>query len=96
MYLDFTDFIKYLIEGCAVALAAFIVKYNSNSLKFRDILILGLTASISFAILDQFAPQVFEASRQGAGFGLGYGLTGVTTGGGDDDDDDDNYEDNDD
>jgi hypothetical protein len=75
--------IKYLIEGGAVAVAAFVIPRKKNT--WQEIVMIALTATAIFAILDLFAPAVGLAARQGAGFGVGatmVGFPGVPMGSG--------------
>ena len=70
---DKNYFIKYATEGFVIAIVA---NYLSNKkASFKQLLILGTTAFLTFMILDTFAPSVVSSTRQGAGFGLGYGMT---------------------
>lgn len=62
----------YIIEGLAVAIAAYLIPNRRT--KFDEILLIGLIASATFFILDLFSAKVGEASRFGAGFGIGYNL----------------------
>jgi ABC-type Co2+ transport system permease subunit len=66
--------IKYLVEGLAVAVAAYLIPKKKMNL--QEIIMVALTAAAVFAILDLWAPSVGLASRQGAGFGVGAGLVG--------------------
>jgi hypothetical protein len=68
--------IKYIVEGGAVALAAWLIP--KKKLPLQEIIMVALTAAAVFAILDLYAPSVGAASRQGAGFGIGFGLTGMS------------------
>jgi hypothetical protein len=82
--LDIQSLIKYLLEGVAVAVAAFyLTKKRSNP---QEIFMIALVAAATFLILDQFAPGVASGARQGSGFGIGFNLVG---GNPDDDDNDD-------
>ena len=67
-------FLKYIIEGLAVALAAFLIP--SKKVNSSELLILGATAATVFALLDTFSPSISIGARHGTGFGLGIGLTG--------------------
>lgn len=67
--------IKYLIEGLAVAIAAFYIPRKKMNL--QEIAIVSLTAAASLAILDLLAPAVGSGARQGAGFGIGASLVGI-------------------
>ena len=77
----FERFLKYFIEGIAVALVGFVLvfskkgKFNFNR-NVRDILVMGLTAGVVFGVLDTYAPAISGSARQGAGFGLGANLVG--------------------
>jgi predicted porin len=42
---------------------------------------IGLTAGLSFALLDQWSPGVAAGTRQGTGFGIGYNITRGISGG---------------
>lgn len=81
--LDTQSLVKYLLEGVAVAVAAFYLTKKKTDL--QEVLMIALVAAGTFLVLDQFAPGVASGARQGSGFGIGRGLVG----GGDDDDDDD-------
>jgi hypothetical protein len=75
--------IKYMVEGGAVAIAAYLIPRKQMTM--QEIIMIALTAAAVFAILDMFAPAVGLATRQGAGFGLGFGLIqspGITLPGG--------------
>ena len=61
--------IKYLIEGAAVALAAWYIPEKKQ--KFEEVCMIAVTAAATFALLDLFAPSVGSYARQGAGFGVG-------------------------
>ena len=71
--LDVQSLVKYLLEGLAVAAAAYYIPQKSADL--REIGMIALTAAAVFAILDQYAPAVSVGARQGAGFGIGYNIT---------------------
>jgi hypothetical protein len=66
------NILKYLIEGLAIAIAAFLIPNRKTSIV--EVLLLGLIASLSFFVLDVFAPATGVSARQGAGFGIGYSL----------------------
>ena len=61
--------IKYLIEGFAVAVAAYYIPHKV--LLMNEIVALAITAAFTFAILDIFAPSIAGSARLGAGFGIG-------------------------
>ncbi len=67
--------IKYLVEGLAVAVAAFYIPRKKMSL--QEIAVIGLTAAAALAILDLLAPTVGHGARHGAGFGIGASLVGI-------------------
>ncbi len=66
---------KYIVEGFIVSVAAFFIPGN-HKLSVQDIVLLGLIASATFALLDLFAPSIGASVRQGAGFSLGAGVVG--------------------
>jgi len=67
-----TMIIKYVVEGGAVAVAAYLIP--RRKMDMQEIIMIALTAAAMFAILDIFAPSVGLATRQGAGFGLGFSM----------------------
>jgi ABC-type Co2+ transport system permease subunit len=69
-----TRVIKYVVEGLAVAVAAFFIPRKKMNL--QEIAMIALTGAAVFAVLDLFAPSVGAASRQGAGFGIGATMVG--------------------
>lgn len=67
--------IKYLVEGLAVAAAAFYIPRKKMNL--QEIVMIAVTAAASLAILDLLAPAVGAHARHGAGFGIGASLVGA-------------------
>jgi len=63
------QYLKYLLEGLAVAAAAYYIPQRKTNL--REVAMIALTAAATFAVLDLFAPAVAGGARQGAGFGIG-------------------------
>ena len=69
---------KYFLEGLVVAFAAF---YMPGRKPLADeVIIIGLIAAATFAVLDLFAPAIGQSVRQGAGFGVGMNLIGFPAG----------------
>jgi ABC-type Co2+ transport system permease subunit len=66
--------VKYLLEGLAVAIVAYMIP--GKVLKLSEIGMIALTALATFAILDIYAPSVGASARTGTGFGVGAGLVG--------------------
>lgn len=66
--------VKYVLEGLAVAVAAFVLP--GKTLKFSEVAMIALVASATFAVLDIYAPSVGSSARTGAGFGIGANLVG--------------------
>lgn len=66
--------VKYLLEGVAVAVAAFVLP--GKTLKAGEVAMIALVATATFAILDIYAPSVGSSARTGAGFGIGANLVG--------------------
>ena len=67
-------FFKYAFEGLVVATAAYFIP--GRNMHPEEILIIGLIAAATFAVLDLFAPSIGSSVRTGAGLGVGFGLTG--------------------
>lgn len=74
MTFDVKNLIKYLLEGLAVAIAAFYIP--QKKVDPMEIGLIALTAAAIFMVLDYFAPAVAGGARAGAGFGVGYNLVG--------------------
>lgn len=77
--LEFNELIrkilKYIIEGLVLALVAFSIP--KKRLDLEEIVILGLTASATFSLLDVFLPSTYGSSaRNAAGMGVGFNLVG--------------------
>ena len=66
--------LKYLIEGLAVALAAYYIP--KKKMDIQEIGMIAVTAAATFALLDMFAPSIAVAARKGAGFGIGAAQVG--------------------
>ena len=66
--------VKYLIEGGAVAVAAYYIP--KKKMNVEEIVMIAVTAAATFAILDMYAPSIGSAARQGTGFGIGANLSG--------------------
>ena len=66
------EVVKYIVEGLTVALASHLV--SGGRLDIKELTILGITAAAVFLVLEMFSPSVANGARQGAGFGIGYGL----------------------
>lgn len=63
------DLVKYILEGLAVAFVSHYV--SGGNLSTQEILVLGMTAAVTFMVLDWFAPSVAIGARQGSGFAIG-------------------------
>ena len=70
--------IKYLVEGLAIAAVAIFIP--KKSLPIKEVVCLGITAAVVFAILDLVSPSISFTARQGAGFGIGANLVGFPGG----------------
>ena len=65
---------KYFLEGLAVALAAFYIPKRGMS--FAEVIMIAVTAGVTFLVLDLFAPTVGSGARLGAGLGIGFKQVG--------------------
>ena len=70
--------IKYLVEGLIVALACFAIP--KQSLDLEAIALIALVAAMTFSILDVYIPSMGVSARQGAGLGIGFGISGFPKG----------------
>ena len=61
--------LKYLVEGSAVAAAAFLIPNKKMSLE--EAALIGLTAAAILAVLDLLSPNLAGGARRGIGFGIG-------------------------
>ena len=73
-------YIKYLLEGIAVAVAAYFIP--RKKVNITEIIFIALSAAATFALLDIFAPKVGSSARTGAGFGIGANVVGWPAGAG--------------
>lgn len=65
--------IKYFVEGFVVSVAAYFFPGKKSA---EEVVLIGLVAAATFALLDLFAPSVGATARSGAGFGIGANLVG--------------------
>ena len=70
--------IKYLVEGFIVALACFAIP--KQSLDLEAISLIALVAAMTFSILDVYIPSMGVSARNGAGLGIGFGISGFPRG----------------
>ena len=63
---------KYVLEGLAVAIVAFL--FTGKKTIMADIFKIAAGATSTFIVLDRFAPKVASSTRQGTGFGVGVNL----------------------
>lgn len=66
---------KYLLEGLAVAIAAYFIP-SHGKMSFSEIIQITLVAVATFIVLDYGSPSIGASARTGAGFGIGAGLVG--------------------
>lgn len=65
---------KYFLEGLAVALAAHYIPKGRVSM--QEVLMIAITAGLTFLILDLWAPSIGSGARMGAGLGVGFKQVG--------------------
>jgi len=61
--------LKYLIEGLAVALAAYYIP--KRKMRMEEIITIAITAAAIFSVLDVLAPTIGKSVRTGMGLGIG-------------------------
>lgn len=69
--------IKYLVEGLAVAIAAYYIP--QREMEFEEIAMIAITGALTFALLDMYSPVTSQWARKGAGFGIGAMHVGYRT-----------------
>lgn len=69
--------IKYFVEGLIVAIVAFLIP--RRSLNLEEVLLIALTASATFVILDTYMPAMGVTAKQGTAFAIGTRLVGGLT-----------------
>lgn len=69
----FTRIVKYIIEGLAVGIVAFLI---GKQLTGYDVALLALVAASVFSVLDLLAPSISSSVRTGVGYGVGFQLAG--------------------
>ena len=70
-----TNLLKYMVEGMAVSLAMYLLTGRTRG--YQEIMWVGLTAGLTFLVLDALAPSIGAGARQGSGFGLGFKTVGA-------------------
>lgn len=75
---DFSELIKraikYIIEGIIVALAAYVIP--KKALNIEEVVVIALSASACFSLLDVFIPSMAVNARSAVGGVAGLGLVG--------------------
>ena len=78
MNIDFTEVLRratrYLVEGFAVALAAYYIP--KKKINLNEIMVIAITAAAIFAVLDVLAPSIGGYVKTGMGIGIGLGQVG--------------------
>lgn len=67
--------LKYIIEGLVVAIAGYYIP--SKKPDMSELIIIGLVAASTFAILEVYMPDAYMASKFGFGFQTGRNLIPV-------------------
>jgi len=63
------NILKYLLEGLGIAIATKILLGKKTNIS--ELILITISITATFIILDQFAPSIASGARQGAGFGAG-------------------------
>lgn len=75
MFINVQSLVKYMLEGLAVAAAAYFIP-TRRPVDPKEIALIAVTAAVVFAVLDMLAPTVSKGARLGTGLGLGYNVVG--------------------
>ena len=68
--INLSNLIIYFCEGLAVSAALYLLA--KRQLGMAEMVVMALSISVTFMILDLFAPDIATGARQGTGFGLGF------------------------
>jgi|GWRWMinimDraft_5_1066013.scaffolds.fasta_scaffold11371_2 hypothetical protein len=74
--LTVNNFVKYIIQGIAVAVAAYVIPNRRSN--YREVLVISIVAALTFFTLDIFTDDVSKGAKFGAGFGIGLSLVSQT------------------
>jgi hypothetical protein len=74
--LTINNLVKYLIQGIAVAVAAYVIPNRRTN--YREVLVISIVAALTFFTLDIFTDDISKGARFGAGFGVGLSLVTQT------------------
>jgi len=68
---------KYLIQGLAVAIAAYVIPNRKTSM--HEIAVISIVSGLTFLLLDTFTDDIAKYVRLGTGVGIGLGLVNLNT-----------------
>jgi ABC-type thiamin/hydroxymethylpyrimidine transport system permease subunit len=74
--LTINNLIKYIVQGIAVALAAYVIPNRKTNI--NEIMIISIISSLTFFVLDIFTDDIAQGARLGTGFGIGMALANIT------------------
>jgi hypothetical protein len=74
--LTINNLVKYLIQGIAVAVAAYVIPNRRTN--YKEVMIIATVAALTFFTLDIFTDDVSKGARFGAGLGIGLSLVTQT------------------
>jgi hypothetical protein len=74
--LTINNLVKYLIQGIAVAVAAYVIPNRRTN--YREVLVISIVAALTFFTLDIFTDDISKGARFGTGFGIGLSLVTQT------------------
>jgi hypothetical protein len=74
--LTVNNLVKYIIQGFAVAIAAYVIPNRRTD--YREVLIISIVAALTFFTLDIFTDDISKGARFGAGFSIGLSLVTQT------------------
>lgn len=70
--LTVNNLVKYIVEGMAVAIAAYVIPNRRTN--FNEVSIIAIIAALTLFVLDVLSADVSRGARFGAGFGMGMNL----------------------
>lgn len=61
--------LKYIVEGLAVAMAAYYIP--RKKMQLNEVMSIAIASAAVFAVIDVLAPSISESVRAGMGIGIG-------------------------
>lgn len=70
------NFVKYIVQGIAVAVAAYVIPNRKTSI--HEIAVIAIVSALTFFTLDIFTDDLAKNVRLGVGLGIGLNLVNLS------------------